>query len=393
MTPIMMVSIECVCLAFMLVVLSAYIFLPRSESLKGDWFFYSMLAMILGIIGDAVAWACEITPAPQLLQVTGNTVCLMTSGFITSFFAYYVITLINEKKHLSMWYARVIAIVNLIGTAILLITAISGKLYYIHSNPETPGVKIYDAGSWAYDIPNYLSATSLIVLFILVLLNAETLGKKKIIVFSIYFILPIIAGILELVVDNFQLSYVTIAISMSIVYVMLQSKHMDDLILREELLNEWSYLDSLTGLQNRRACDRDMQEVKQDAKVSVAFCDLNGLKKVNDEQGHEAGDRFLMKFSEILTSHFSHDSVYRISGDEFVVIARNMTTEEFESKIAALRREIDENAGIAALGTISGTGDTISMLIKRAEMSMYDDKKKFYRQYPDYRRDDARFCK
>lgn len=385
-SSVLMVAVECTCLAFLLVILAAYIVLPRSVSLKKDRFFPCLLVLILGLSFDAISWICECVPSASWLQYSSNTLCLVASGFLNSFFAYYIISIIREKKPVSWILARVISIVNICGAAFVVIAAFCGTLFDVVPYPSKPEIMVYNAAGLAYDIPNYLSSLSLIVLFAFVLHNAKALGRNKIIVFSIYFLLPMMSAGLELVSENLQFSYAVTSVCMSVIYVMLQSNHINELMIREEVLNEWSYKDSLTNLLNRRAFERTLEDASGDDFVCVAFCDLNGLKKVNDEKGHQAGDRYLISFSEMLTRHFSHDCVYRISGDEFVVVARGISNEEFDSRIKGLKEEIDANSSIASLGTICGRGNDISRLVKDAEEKMYADKEKFYLMNPGYRR-------
>lgn len=381
-----MVAIEGVCLAFMLVVLSAYVILPRSGKLKTDGFFWSAFFTLLAVLADMIAWACETGPAPAPLQYSSNFLSLVLTSFITPAFGYYIHQMINEKHPFSRVYADAISAVNIAAVIVVVVAAFCGRLFDIHPADDNPAVMIYDVGGFFYEFPIILATLSLVFLFVLELRHAKYLGRQNIIVFSLYFLLPLLGSIAEVVTDEIQLSYAITSLSMSIVYVMVQSKHMNELLLREKLLKEISYMDQLTGLQNRRACDRDMVLIREDDSVSVVFCDLNGLKRINDQKGHHAGDEFLISFSKIITKYFPGEFIYRISGDEFLVVARNMAAGEFERSISELKREIDENAGIAALGTISGTGESISALIKKAELAMYDNKKEFYRRNPDYTR-------
>ena len=386
MISVVLVAAECTCLIFLLIILTAYIVLPRSGSLKKDGFFFCQISLIVGLAFDMISWACECRPSPEWLQYASNTLCLMASGFINSFFAYYIIGLIREGKPVSWFYARAISVVNICGTAIVLIAALCGKLYTVVPYPDKPGVMVYLARGIVYDIPNYLSTLSLLALFTIVLRNAKVLGRKKLIVFTIYFLMPMLASGLELIDDDLQFSYAITSINMSIVYIMLQSRHMDELLVREKLLHEWSYVDALTGLQNRRAFDRDVAAAAGYDEVHIAFCDLNGLKEVNDLKGHQAGDQYLMSFAEMLTRHFSHDFVYRISGDEFVVFAHGISADEFTNCIEGLKREIDEKPSVASLGTASGTGADVSELLHKSEINMYEDKAQFYRKNPSFNR-------
>lgn len=386
MTPVIMVAIESTCVAFLLVILTAYIILPRYGSLRKDGFFFCLLSLIVGIVSDMLSWLCECVPSAAWLQYSSNTLCLVASCFINSFFAYYIVGLIREKKLISWRAAHTISIVNMCGVLTIIVAALSGKLFDIIPYPGRPEIRIYESAGFFYDLPNHLSVLSLIVLFVLILRNAEALGKNQIIVFSIYFLLPMIAVALEVVSESFEFSYAVTAVCMSIVYIMLQSNHINELELREKLLNEWSYMDSLTKLPNRRSFERTMEEVLHDDLVCIAFLDLNGLKKVNDEKGHQEGDKYLMNFADLLLKHFTRESVYRISGDEFVVIARGTGNKQFDSLIKSLRDAIDSNHSVASLGTASGPGSDVSKLIKEAEIKMYEDKEKFYRQNPSFRR-------
>lgn len=383
MTPSVMVGIESTCLAFLLVIFIAYIVLPRSQRLRKDFFFYCLAFLIVGIAADTGAWACELGAAPQWLQYGFNILCLVSSSFINAAFAYYVIALIREKKNISWNYARVIAIVNLCGTIAVIVGAITGTLFKIIPNAENPEIMIYESGNITYDIPNYLSSLSLLFLFVLILINAKVLGKKKIIVFSIYFVIPLLFAAMEIFSDQLQFSYAATGICMSVIYVMVQGNHFNELLVREKLLNEWSYVDSLTGLFNRRAYDRTLKSIKSKETIYVAFCDLNGLKKVNDEQGHQAGDQYLLGFSNIISKYFIHDFIYRISGDEFVVIARTVNEKDFSNCVNNLANEINANNSIASLGTAKGLGSDAKQVIKEAEAKMYEDKENYYSKHPD----------
>lgn len=387
MNPGLMVAIEAVCLVFMLIILSAYLILPRNKELNYDRFFFSLLFTVLGVGFDLISWTCELVPVSTFVQYSCNFIALVMTNFIISTFAYYITDLLNERRPFPTIFAHIILAANIIAVIVCAAGGFRGTLFDVKIDTPAPGLLTYDDGGFFYEFPMAVGTFSLAFLFILVLYNAKSLGKREIIVFSIYFMIPLAFGILELVDPEMLFAYVGISFSITIVYVLLQSRYIDELMLRDKLLNEISYVDQLTGLLNRRACDRDVSLIEADDKVSIVFCDLNGLKKINDEKGHREGDQFLITFAKILTKHFPYESVYRISGDEFVVVAQNMEPDEFEENIARLRQEIDENAGIAALGTITGTGDTIPALVRKAETRMYDDKKNFYRHNPAYIRE------
>ena len=107
----------------------------------------------------------------------------------------------------------------------------------------------------------------------------------------------------------------------------------------EQKLSRIALSDELTGLNNRRACYeslRKMMALTKRDKTSLTVCliDLDNLKKVNDNYGHSKGDQLLKKFANIL-KYYSRDSdfIYRIGGDEFLLIFPNCTVTDAEKYV------------------------------------------------------------
>ena len=107
-------------------------------------------------------------------------------------------------------------------------------------------------------------------------------------------------------------------------------------------LTKIAYVDNLTGLSNRVKCDEMMFEFD---KLQEDFCivslDLNGLKEVNDNAGHPAGDRLLRSFAETLSSVFeSKGFCARIGGDEFLVLLKSIEQAELDDMLKDLDRKL-----------------------------------------------------
>ena len=99
-----------------------------------------------------------------------------------------------------------------------------------------------------------------------------------------------------------------------------------------------SYRDMLTFLFNRNKYIEvlDSHQGKVLENVGAAYIDLNGLKQINDSQGHEAGDAFIQNAAGVLSRVFP-DKVYRIGGDEFVIIQSSIEELEFHNRKNRLR--------------------------------------------------------
>ncbi|MBF0456437.1 MAG: diguanylate cyclase [Nitrospirae bacterium] len=153
----------------------------------------------------------------------------------------------------------------------------------------------------------------------------------------------------------------------------------------EEKLKYRSTHDSMTGLYNRAYFDAELARIAHGRQFPVSFivADLDGLKRVNDSIGHEAGDRLIKGAATVLNMAFrGSDVVARTGGDEFLIIL-NMTDEESAVKsierIRMHQTEYNENNGGLPVSISLGmstarTSEEIDTALKEADKRMYDDK-------------------
>ena len=149
---------------------------------------------------------------------------------------------------------------------------------------------------------------------------------------------------------------------------------------REKTLRFLSYNDELTGAFNRHALDERTDQIACHSMVGVVFGDVMGLKQVNDTQGHDAGDCLIKKAYQIATEIFGKENVYRIGGDEFVMLLTNVSELEIKEKTEHLINRTKEERAEIALG-YAWTDDyngKYSELQKIADDKMYVYKKKRY---------------
>ncbi len=159
-----------------------------------------------------------------------------------------------------------------------------------------------------------------------------------------------------------------------------------------ERLEFLSNVDMLTGVFNRNCMNINVDELALKMEFnprpfSVAFLDLNGLKTINDNGGHDQGDKLLVYAADMLKEVFIGDKIYRAGGDEFVVISFD-SENDFNAKIASLREKAcDPEWLYFAIGTYHDeTEGKLRLAMRYADEAMYKDKDKFYEKYPDKRR-------
>lgn len=158
-------------------------------------------------------------------------------------------------------------------------------------------------------------------------------------------------------------------------------------------MQELANRDALTGIRNKTAYDTEIHRIEKlmeegDTKVGLAIIDLNFLKRINDSYGHDKGDIAIKKLSGLICRTFSHSAVFRIGGDEFVVILRGSDYDRFDQLMEHFRRELagmDEDDSLMPWENISAAigaafydetlDDDIYSVFKRADQNMYDHKK------------------
>lgn len=151
-----------------------------------------------------------------------------------------------------------------------------------------------------------------------------------------------------------------------------------------------STIDALTQVSNRNAMnDRVDQLVSGETPLpgtmAVAFADLNGLKTMNDDNGHDAGDKLLRRAAALLKLAFGDYEIYRAGGDEFVMFCPDVTEAEMDQMVAQLRELAAATPDVSfAVGTAYCTGDyDICRAMQIADEQMYGDKETYYRLHPE----------
>lgn len=108
--------------------------------------------------------------------------------------------------------------------------------------------------------------------------------------------------------------------------------------------------------------------------VGVGFLDINGLKWINDTLGHDMGNKVIQKICTILNEHIEQQYIYRISGDEFVMIWPDVDYKVFMSAAKKLEAALFAEKNIASFGFVWGKEEDTGIAVCKAEKAMPDSK-------------------
>lgn len=187
-----------------------------------------------------------------------------------------------------------------------------------------------------------------------------------------------------LVADNFSLYLdINLAEVFETVAIFI-SEELRNYILGQEMQYMSSH-DAMTNLRNRNAFTATLSMIEgMKIPVGVCFADINGLKAINDEQGHDAGDEHIREAGAIIESVFKKKYSYRIGGDEFVAIVPQVEKEYFEELVAKLRKKC-KKVSMAIGATWQENAENMEEMINTADKLMYNDKAEFYSANNDRR--------
>ena len=144
-------------------------------------------------------------------------------------------------------------------------------------------------------------------------------------------------------------------------------------------LQEMEFHDPLTGAFNRNALIEFSKRASLPS-AGVIYCDITGLKKINDVFGHVQGDQMIRHCYDLIHGAMETDMIYRTGGDEFVVLCPQCSQHEFNEKVRQLKRLIRQDEYHIAIGYAWSDQQPLQLdtMIDQADCMMYADKQNYY---------------
>ena len=327
---------------------------------------FPTMAMVL-LLGVVVTFEYITRVNGDLIGVTWCTFL----GFASRPFCIYGFVLFARRKMGRMGFillAPLLLSVLIHASAFFLEFEPLGHLVFYYTAPTSGTELVYHRGPLGFT-SHVLAA---IYLAIIVYLSFRRLqGKHRYETISILFcaVFVVVAVVLEMM--GVVMGALNIAIAISIVFYYLF------------LLKEENRRDALTGLFDRKSFYADVERFARNIRGLIAL-DMNGLKLLNDEQGHASGDVALKNIAGTLEGLCdSKMYAYRMGGDEFMILILNA-----ELDYALVEKRIKEELEAKGLSASFGhalrkeTTHSIEDLMKSADEAMYADKAAFYQNHP-----------
>ena len=159
----------------------------------------------------------------------------------------------------------------------------------------------------------------------------------------------------------------------------------------EVKLQEISRIDQLTQMRNRNAFEFEHDLIPSLCKntLGIIYIDVNGLHEVNNEQGHDAGDKMLKYIASEVKNTFSEDFSYRIGGDEFIAFSIDPNEEYLQISIQEMVTKVEQNDYHIAIGFEIAQTKHLDLegLIVSAENKMLNNKNTYYKNIAKHQHD------
>ena len=269
-----------------------------------------------------------------------------------------------KKIHLYLIIPIVLNIV--VYSLALFINTDAGKLVFYYAYTEDGSTIEHHRGSFL----NFTSHIVSLLLLSLLIVQSVRKIKSKHSLDSVAILscagFTIIAVLVESFANRSGLLNNTIAVSCMFYYLF--------------LFNEMNRRDALTELYDRKTFYADEKRFGKDVK-GIIHVDMNGLKILNDNNGHEQGDLALKTLAKVMKNNIRKDMyAYRIGGDEFVILCINEDEQAIVDTIKLMKEKLSETPYSASFGhgMRKDESDTIDSMLKSAETEMYNDKNNFY---------------
>lgn len=347
------------------------------RSQKQGPFIRLIYATMLVIVFEALAWAVDKRPRPYcfVLNYAFNIAYYVSGSFAFYMWIVYLHSKIFGDTAWNRTLNAILVIPALVQVVPTLATVYTGYMFSVDS------ANVYERG------PGFILIAVVYALYIFYSLcityfNRQKFSRKALYTLLLFNVPPTVGGLMQAFLYGMPSMWAGVTLMLLFTYMNLQEAELGS--------------DYLTGVSNRRDIDSflnfQIRSASRDGGFSGIFMDIDGFKEINDKHGHGTGDEALRVTADILKRSLrSDDFIARYGGDEFLVIAPKMTSEE------ALNRTVERiQASFDGFNKLSRfpfplklsygwsiykpeSKMTADQFLKRIDELMYENKKEYGR--------------
>lgn len=280
---------------------------------------YFMLAVILTLIIVILEAATAIFTYYTSITTPFTLYCINGAGFLLSPLVPIAMTVMIKQE---ITYKKYILLLLLLNTFLVLASFFSGALFSISE------IGIYQRGALFFFFPIVLLCTFIIFMYENYRNSKDFDMVDRIYLYGLY-IIVVVGCVVQMIFDFLILMWSCISVSLFLYYVFVREI-------------ELKY-DALTNLRNRRCFNNKMRELESKNNVWILVFDINDLKRINDTDGHIAGDQHILKVVHLLKEYVKNLGIlYRIGGDEFCVLCENIEKDQIDIFLKKLYQRLEQ---------------------------------------------------
>lgn len=307
---------------FMLAIMYVHSKRSQDDSLPNSLYLAILKTTCLMLIADTLGRMDGLSNSYfPLFNSIGNFFLFVLQPVVPGIWLLYAHLNVFQNRSRTLKLVKPVVIFLLGNLAFTIMSLFNGVYYYIDAN------NIYHRG------PLYLVATSFgitltTIAFFIVVLNRKIVRPSHFRALYFFPVIPMFAYALQIKFYGYQLAISGIALSLLIVLLRIQ--------------NQTIYTDYLTGIYNRKWLDfmtqRLISREESGGNLSAIFIDLDDFKEINDQHGHDEGDRVLKEIALVLQNCLEDlGYVARYGGDEFYILIRHKQIDYIEKVVEKLK--------------------------------------------------------
>jgi len=377
---------EIICIAVISIIIIGMLF-ERKKRKSTLYFLISCIVVLISISADIIYWRYMAgTDYPTIVLAIATVISYLASVMLIPI-SLYQREYVKERTSVNPWLFRILIMLSSFYFLIMLITIFTGNIFVIENGDF---VKVGGIPT----IAKVIAGIAYLYTFGILFANIKKIGVRACLLLCSFGFVPII-----FILFFYDYTPVGTALNMILVYVLLQNNNSlekernrkklenlnEELQIHQEELEDNLIHDLGSGCKNRNALNWVYEgSFDKTQSFTVIMCDLNGLKKENDINGHDAGDRFIKECAQSLIEVFGKENVYRIGGDEFIIVLVGLLEEEVLSLIEKCNHILKDKVSIGYIYNNSYENN-FNELVKKADENMYVQKALYYSSHEKYR--------